>query len=192
MSHKFYIEKDNGDLKYVNEVEDAESVELAFDALLEATPKLFGQELVVLDDDTVRVIADEEAPIQPRHKITVRGGASNDEDEAPAPKRRGRPPGSKNKAASAEEDDAPAPRRRGRPPGSKNKTTTTKAASGDAPKRRGRPPGSKNKPKAVEDAPAPKRRGRPPGSKNKTSVKAAPVAAKRTIRRRAVSANSSD
>lgn len=58
----------------------------------------------------------------------------------------GKSPG---KAASAA-----APKRRGRPPGSKNKPKAAAAAA--APKRRGRPPGSKNKPKAAAvAAPAP-------------------------------------
>jgi len=38
-----------------------------------------------------------------------------EEDEAPAPKRRGRPP----KAKAIEEDETPAPKRRGRPPKAK-------------------------------------------------------------------------
>lgn len=81
--------------------------------------------------------------------------------EAPAaPKRRGRPKGSKNKAKPATakaEITAPkvTPKKRGRPPGSKNKpktavkkTTAKKRVAKAAPKRgRGRPKGSKNKPK---------------------------------------------
>jgi hypothetical protein len=51
-------------------------------------------------------------------------------------------------------DEQPAqakqPKRRGRPPGSKNRPKPVQAA----PKRRGRPPGSKNKPKAMLEAPA--------------------------------------
>jgi hypothetical protein len=49
-------------------------------------------------------------------------------------------------------------RRRGRPPGSKNRPRT----AATAPRRRGRPPGSKNRPKAGNAAP--RRRGRPPKS----------------------------
>ena len=71
-------------------------------------------------------------------------------------------------------------KRRGRPPGSKNKKTAEKAASAE-PKRRGRPPGSKNKPKVGRPAKKavakaePKRRGRPPGSKNKKTLAAPKV-----------------
>ena len=100
-----------------------------------------------------------------------------------APKRRGRPKGSKNKAkadaANVEAAPMVAPKRRGRPKGSKNKAkpAVSKAATSpakSAPKRRGRPPGAKNKPKTVEASSktvantTPKRgRGRPKGSKNK-------------------------
>lgn len=47
----------------------------------------------------------------------------------PAPKKRGRPAGSKNKNTTASAKPTatkPAPKKRGRPAGSKNKTTTTK------------------------------------------------------------------
>lgn len=76
---------------------------------------------------------------------------------------------------------AEVPKKRGRPPGSKNTLkpsvpqATQPPATSEAPKRRGRPPGSKNKPKdtaptptppaatpAPTSADAPKRRGRPP------------------------------
>jgi len=74
-------------------------------------------------------------------------------------KKRGRPPGSKNKktlereaelARLAAEGKAPEKRKRGRPPGSKNKKTLEKEAEAAkqaemSRKRRGRPPGSKNK-----------------------------------------------
>ena len=62
------------------------------------------------------------------------------------------------------EDDAP--KKRGRPKGSKNKPKDTPTEVPTEPKKRGRPKGSKNKPK---DTPTqPKKRGRPKGSKNKT------------------------
>ena len=73
-------------------------------------------------------------------------------DTSAAPKRRGRPKGSKNKAkpAAAKSPVTSAPKKRGRPPGSKNKpkTAATKTTAKNTPKRgRGRPKGSKNKPK---------------------------------------------
>jgi hypothetical protein len=55
-------------------------------------------------------------------------------------------------AAKASAPSAAAPKRRGRPPGSKNKPKSAAAAApapAAAPKRRGRPPGSKNRPKSA-------------------------------------------
>lgn len=72
----------------------------------------------------------------------------------------------KKKVVKHKVEDAPV-KKRGRPPGSKNKP---KVEETPAPKRRGRPPGSKNKPKV--EAPL-KKRGRPPGSKNKPKVEKA-------------------
>jgi hypothetical protein len=114
-----------------------------------------------------------------------------------APRKRGRPPGSKNvQAAESTGAATEAPKRRGRPPGSGKKKAGKRgrprkasaaventASVAQEPKRRGRPPGSKNTTKkggakgrprkasvAVENPAAgqePKRRGRPPGSRNK-------------------------
>lgn len=78
------------------------------------------------------------------------------------PKRRGRPPGSKNKPKPAAEP----PKRRGRPPGSTNKPKA-EAAPAEAPKRRGRPPGGGKKPAEPGNVVVPRRRGRPPGSGKK-------------------------
>ena len=76
-----------------------------------------------------------------------------------APKRRGRPVGSKSKAKAAS------------PKTVKAKAVPVKAKTSAAPKKRGRPAGSKNKTKKAvvktEATSVPKRRGRPPGSKNK-------------------------
>ena len=108
-------------------------------------------------------------------------------ETANAPKRRGRPKGSKNKVKAEAVDVTPAPKRRGRPKGSKNKAKTETVEVVDAPKRRGRPKGSKNKPKrdvtkattpTAKTAAAPKRRGRPPGSKNKPKAATAKTATK--------------
>ena len=66
-----------------------------------------------------------------------------------APKKRGRPAGSKNKttakaAKTPAAKTASAPKKRGRPAGSKNKMTTQKTSSAKvAPKKRGPKPGSK-------------------------------------------------
>ena len=70
--------------------------------------------------------------------------------KAAAPKKRGRPAGSKNKttANKTTAKATSAPKKRGRPAGSKNKTTTakkaaTKKTTTTAPKKRGPKPGSK-------------------------------------------------
>lgn len=61
-------------------------------------------------------------------------------EEPVMPKRRGRPPGSKNRPAETLE--VPPPKRRGRPPGSKNKVKAAAPVEAPTapPKRRGRPP----------------------------------------------------
>ena len=83
---------------------------------------------------------------------------------------------SKTKAASSNASKtvkSAAPKKRGRPAGSKNKTTakaakTPAAKTASAPKKRGRPAGSKNKmttQKTSSAKAAPKKRGPKPGSK---------------------------
>lgn len=94
--------------------------------------------------------ADASKAAKPKARVPKKGPIV---DEQTAPKRRGRPKGSKNKA---------------KPVATKVETVLTRTA----PKKRGRPAGSKNKPKTVaaktEAKAAPKRgRGRPKGSKNK-------------------------
>lgn len=87
--------------------------------------------------------------------------------EPQAPKRRGRPKGSKNKTSAS-----------AKPTAKKSATKTKTATSTDAPKRRGRPKGSKNKPKTpgaakpkLQRAPGMKKDGTPrkkPGPKPKS------------------------
>ena len=127
MQTNIYAEKENGDLKLIAEIEGLEDPALAVDALLDEMPRLKQRDFVVINLDAVMHVEAGEEIVQPRRKITIRGG----NNAAPAPKRRGRPP-----AAAAEDDDnggeepAPAPRRRGRPPGSKNKTTAAAKKKG--------------------------------------------------------------
>lgn len=152
MATLIYTEKDNGDLKLLAEieenVEDGEAVEL----LLAESPRLKSDRFVVLAgslEDGVISVVEQQEEVRVRW-TSSRGngnGAAVVEDETPAaaPKRRGRPPGSKNKTTAASTDDAPK-RRRGRPPGSKNKPGAAKPGPKAGAKRgRGRPPGSKNK-----------------------------------------------
>lgn len=86
----------------------------------------------------------------------------DDDDEDEAPRRRGRPPGSKNKKRAPGRPRKDEKRGPGRPKGSKNKRRDDE----DEAPRRGRPPGSKNKNKVSGKAGKAKR-GRPKGSKNK-------------------------
>lgn len=86
-----------------------------------------------------------------------------------APKRRGRPVGSKNKTKASNAKAVEA-----KPLGAKSvtaKTIPVKAKTGTVPNKRERPVGSKNTAKKAvtktTSTSAPKRRGRPPGSKNK-------------------------
>ena len=90
--------------------------------------------------------------------------------EDDAPKKRGRPMGSKNKPKDSLNEPSPEPKKRGRPKGSKNKPMDTSTEVPHEPKKRGRPKGSKNKPKDTpnEITTQPKKRGPPKGSKNKT------------------------
>lgn len=145
MSVTFYVPKENGDLKRLEEVEGTDRADLALDALLDEIPKYASHGTFVavvgdLEDGQVCTLTlEDDEPVQPRRRIAV----SNAEDEAPAPKRgRGRPAKPKPAAEEVEEDEGdeeeepPAPKRRGRPPGSKNKTTTRKpAARKPAPKK---------------------------------------------------------
>jgi hypothetical protein len=158
MGSLVFTQSDNGDLVLIAEVEDIADPALAIDALLDEVPDLITEEFVVIDTEhRIIVKVDDLDLVRPRRDIVVIGGTNGhgpDEDEAPAPKRRGRPPGTKSKTADA-------PKRRGRPPGTKNKP---KADAEETPKRRGRPPGSKNKPKAAATSGAKRGPGRPRGS----------------------------
>lgn len=132
MQTNIYAEKENGDLKLIAEIEGLEDPALAVDALLDEMPRLKQRDFVVINLDSVMHVEAGEEIVQPRRKITIRGG----NNAAPAPKRRGRPPAA---AVAVEDDDnggeepAPAPRRRGRPPGSKNKTTAAAKKRGGSP-----------------------------------------------------------
>ncbi len=114
--------------------------------------------------DEKEIEAREEADAQ---QVDPFGQPELQESETVMPKRRGRPPGSKNKTAKPDAVEArevtlevPLPKRRGRPPGSKNKTReTTETTEAAPPKRRGRPPGVKSKTAYVMAAPNPNTAG---------------------------------
>ncbi len=115
----------------------------------------------------------------PADAIALHGGADSLEVkiqdlifplEDDAPKKRGRPKGSKNKPKDTIQEVPTEPKKRGRPKGSKNKVKDPPLEVTPPSKKRGRPKGSKNKTKdtPTEGHTEPKKRGRPKGSKNKT------------------------
>ena len=92
----------------------------------------------------------------PAHTVTQHGGVSalagkiqdlifSLEDDAP--KKRGRPKGSKNNPKNASQEVPSEPKKRGRPKGSKNNPKNAPQEVPSEPKKRGRPKGSKNKSK---------------------------------------------
>lgn len=121
-----YTQKENGDLKFVAEVEDVDDPGAAVEALLEENPRTRADEFVALVGDvedgqvvTVRQVEQ----VTYGWGVSGNGNGADEEDEAPAPRRRGRPKGSTNKPK----------RGPGRPKGSTNKA---KSAGGGG--RRGR------------------------------------------------------
>lgn len=138
-----------------------------------------------------KVLDIELPPVNTTTPRKVRGRPSQGELDALAASRARKPPRKPRAKATAAAPavEATAPKKLGRPKGSKNKPKTNGvavapiAAEVPAPKKRGRPKGSKNKPKTngvaaapVTEATAPKKRGRPKGSKNKPKANAATAA----------------
>lgn len=146
-----YTEQDNGNLKLQAEIEEDMEDSEAVEALLEEVPRLKADRFVVLtgslEDGTMSVVEQQEEVVTTTTWKSTRNG--NGAVAAPK-KRRGRPP-KQAEPDDVEDDDgeeeAPAPKRRGRPPGSGRKAGKARgaAATKKAPARRGRPPGSKNK-----------------------------------------------
>jgi hypothetical protein len=170
----FFTEQAGDKFKLEYEVErDDDRVDLALDELLDADPKAANKQpfKVVTDDNWLTVEADEEV-VQPKRNVRVNGAGAASKPAA-RPRRR---------AAAVEPDEeeavTEAPKRRGRPPGSKNKNTRStrklSAAAEEAPKRRGRPPGSKNATKAT---PAKRSAAKPSGNPMKRSSAIKPNAA---------------
>lgn len=121
MATLIYTEMADDKLKLIAEVED-DNVELAVDALLDAEPKLASQQpFVCFPSEARQVVEAEEEVVQPRRKITVKGGVT-----ASAPARRQR------RAAPQKPGPKPGPKagaRRGRgtaKPGPKKGSTTAK------------------------------------------------------------------
>ena len=136
MAVNIYEAQNNGDLTMIAEIDDIDDPALAVDALLEEYPNYEGPFAVLVAESIVSVELDADDTPQPRRKMVISGTLNGEveEEEAPAPRRRG--PGRPRKADT--EEAAPARRGPGRPKGSKNRTTGAKRGPG-------RPKGSKNK-----------------------------------------------
>jgi len=142
-------------------------------AALKAAPEPVKGPIV---EAATKVEAKPKAPVKKKASANTASAATPKAKVTTAPKKRGRPAGSKNKLKTTTGKTASKPTK---PKIAKatTKTTTAKTSSktNSAPKKRGRPAGSKNKPKTaakpVATKPAsktaPKKRGRPKGSKNK-------------------------
>jgi hypothetical protein len=98
-----FTEKENGDLKLVAEVEDTDNPVEAVQAAEEDNPRLKADAFLALVGST-----EDGGALVSVKKQTVESWAANgvfspdeddEEDEAPAPKKRGRPKGSTNKPA---------------------------------------------------------------------------------------------
>lgn len=118
-----YTEKENGDLKLVAEVEDTDNPVEAVQAAEEDNPRLKADAFLALVGST-----EDGGALVSVKKQTVSAWAANgvfspdtedEEDEAPAPKRRGRPPGSGAKKRGP-----------GRPKGSGKKSNSAKSSAG--------------------------------------------------------------
>lgn len=150
-------------------------------AALKAAPEPFKGPIVEAPiKAATKAEAKRKGPVKKKASVKTASAATPKAKMTTAPKKRGRPAGSKNKLKTTPTKAASKP---ATPKAAKAaaKTTTAKTSSqtssktNSAPKKRGRPAGSKNKPKTaaktVATKPAsktaPKKRGRPKGSKNK-------------------------
>lgn len=103
MSITIFIPRDNGDLKYVAEVDEVERPEMALDALLDEMPRVANQgpSFVALvgtmeDGTMVTLTLDPEAPVEERPKRAITVSANGvvpaavepDEEEPAKPARR--------------------------------------------------------------------------------------------------------
>jgi hypothetical protein len=130
MTVTLYIPKENGDLKFLADIEDVDHPALALDGLFDAiaakqvdmrrpSEDTFVAVTGSLDDgNVVTLVLEDDAPVQPKRKISVsRDGFIEPEAK---PKRRG--PGRPRRAETEDEGEAPARRKPGRPKGSGKKT----------------------------------------------------------------------
>jgi hypothetical protein len=111
MSITIYIPRDNGDLKYIAEVDEVERPEMALDALLDEMPRVGRQSSTFIalngtleDGSMVTLTLDPDAPVEerPKRAISVSSNGS-----VAAPQKDEEPD-----EAEDEPEEKPAPRRR--------------------------------------------------------------------------------
>jgi hypothetical protein len=106
MSITIFVPRDNGDLKYIAEVDEVDRPEMALDALLDEMPRVANQgpSFVALmgtmeDGAMVTLVLDPDAPVEERPKRAISVSSNGvapaaveepeeDEEPAPAPRRR--------------------------------------------------------------------------------------------------------
>jgi hypothetical protein len=105
MSITIFIPRDNGDLKYIAEVDEVERPEMALDALLDEMPRVANQGpnfvalMGTMEDGTMVVLTlDPDAPVEERPKRAISVSANgvvpavvepeDEPEERPAPRRR--------------------------------------------------------------------------------------------------------
>jgi len=118
MSITIFVPRDNGDLKYIAEVDEVDRPEMALDALLDEMPRVANQGpsfvalMGTMEDGTmVTLVLDPDAPVEERPKRAISVSANGiapaaveepEEDEEPAkpaPRRRAARRGTAKKAA---------------------------------------------------------------------------------------------
>lgn len=113
MSVKFYTAQDNGNLKYIEEVEGTDDVDAAREALFEARPRLANTEEFIcivgdFEDGTVETISKQEV-VQTAWASSRGSNSEPDEDEEePAPRQTRRRAAPKAAAKKATPKKAPA------------------------------------------------------------------------------------
>jgi len=121
-----YTEKENGDLKFLAEVDDVDDPGTAVEALLEDNPRVRADYFVALvgsTEDGVLTTVRQVEETNVRWAVSANGVVvDEEEDEEEVPVKRG--PGRPRKTETA------APKRRGRPPGSGKKKAAATASTG--------------------------------------------------------------
>jgi len=134
MALRFYIEKDNGDLRFIEEVDGTENVEEALKALVEALPRHANSDFKVISDDSM-VDAGFEEVVTTTRQVRIGGRNGNGAEVKPKPATR-KPParqGTKKPASKPAQAKAPA---KGR---GTSKPAAKKPAAKAAPKKGGSP-----------------------------------------------------